>query len=292
MPNNSRPSAEWTDDDRDIRNFLGLMASVAWSIVGVTYLTVHDYNHFVFSAVGIAAIVLTFGFVFWRQLKPHVGHVYYHWLARIASDPRIHLLIVWSLIVWLWAFWLVGQFRDVMQGDPRMATVAFVFVAFATCAALALSIFVVLAKRPIAVEIQAPMVPMVGLTVREVKMDALDPNPARHYPRKLNLHLSNDGDDIHLGAATWIKSQVGLQTGKPAKIVYLLKSKPGPSEQFDLEYADNVIVHSNRWLKIWIGLDSSISDSKLVPLTKDRQLGVLEIPARISGIAMKIRIPL
>src|SRR5271163_91604 len=280
MPNNSRSSAEWTDDDRDIRNFLGLMASVAWSIVGVTYLTVHDYNHFVFSAVGIVAIVLTLGFIFWRQLKPHVGHVYYHWLARIASYPRIHLLIVWSLIVWLWAFWLVGQLRDVMQSDPRMAAVAFVFVVVATCAALALLIFVVLARRRFSAEIESPIAPTVGLTLRDMKMDALDPSLGRHYPRKLNLYLSNDGEDLRLETAAWIKDQVGLQAGKPAKIVYLLKSKPGSSEQFDLEFTENVIVHSSRWLKIWIGLDSSISDIALAQLTKDRRLGILEISAK------------
>jgi hypothetical protein len=102
--------------------------------------------------------------------------------------------------------------------------------------------------------------------------------------------LSNDGDDIHLEAASWIKGELGMQANKPSKIGYLIKKYPGG--QFESESTDK-FVPSGMWVKMWIGLDSSMPDSAdLTKLTADRRLGIVEIPARIFGTPVKIRIPL
>jgi hypothetical protein len=129
--------------------------------------------------------------------------------------------------------------------------------------------------------------PTVGLTLREKVMDPYV--AGLYYPRKLTLYCSNDGDDIHLGEAKWIKDQVGLQADKPPRIMYLLK--PNPSGQWQSE-ENNKFVSSGRWVKIWVGLDSFVQESDLTQLAKDRRLGTVEIPAEISGTAIKIRIPL
>jgi hypothetical protein len=110
------------------------------------------------------------------------------------------------------------------------------------------------------------------------------------YPRKLNVYLSNDGDDIHLGIAKWTNDRVGLQAGMPPRIVYLLKDHP--VGQFHSESLDK-FVPSGMWVKIWVGLnsDSTVPESDLIQWCKDRRLGIVEIPATISGAAFKIRIP-
>ena len=45
-------------------------------------------------------------------------------------------------------------------------------------------------------------------------------------------------------------------------------------------------------MKMWVGLDSSVPDGDLKKLTDERRLGTVEIPAEISGTAIKLRIPL
>ena len=67
--------------------------------------------------------------------------------------------------------------------------------------------------------------PTVGLNFRNSAMDPYA--TGRTYPRKLNVYLSNDGDDIRLGEAKWIKDQVELQADKPPRIMYLLRNHPG-----------------------------------------------------------------
>jgi hypothetical protein len=129
--------------------------------------------------------------------------------------------------------------------------------------------------------------PTVGLTFRSRDVQ-YDRAPGRNYPSKLNVYFSNDGDDIHLGVAKWIKDQVGLQAGKPQGIVYLLKNHLG---RWQSESIDK-FVPSGSWVKMWVGLDSSVPDNELKQLTEEGRLGILEIPAEIAGAAIRIRIHL
>jgi hypothetical protein len=128
-------------------------------------------------------------------------------------------------------------------------------------------------------------VPTIGLTLRSASIDPYDSVPGRNFPRKLTLHFSNDGDEIHLGIAKWIKDQVGIQIGKPPTVAYYLKNNLG---RWDYESSDKV-VPSGRWVKMWVGLDSSMPDSELKKLIDESRLGVLEIPAEVSGVPVKIR---
>jgi hypothetical protein len=130
-------------------------------------------------------------------------------------------------------------------------------------------------------------VPTVGLNFRNSAMDPYA--TGRTYPRKLNVYLSNDGDDIRLGEAKWIKDQIELQADKPPRIMYLLRNHPGGPWQSE---STDKFVPSGMWVKMWVGLDSSVPDGDLKKLTNERRLGTVEIPAEISGAAIKLRIPL
>jgi hypothetical protein len=108
------------------------------------------------------------------------------------------------------------------------------------------------------------------------------------YPRKLNVYLSNDGDDIHLGVAKWVNERVGPQAGMPPRVMYLLRNRPGgPWESESTEKT----VPAGMWVKMWVGLDSTVSESDLTQWCKDRRLGIVEIPVTISGAAVTLRIP-
>jgi hypothetical protein len=63
--------------------------------------------------------------------------------------------------------------------------------------------------------LQPRYVPTVGLTFKGSEMDPYDPTPGRGYPRKLNVYFSNDGDDIHLGVAKWIKTKLEYSPASP-----------------------------------------------------------------------------
>lgn len=133
---------------------------------------------------------------------------------------------------------------------------------------------------------KALAIPTVGLTLRSTWIDPFDSTTGRNYPRKLNIIFSNDGDEVHLGIAQWIKDQVAIQAGKPSRVGYYLKNHLGQW----VDESTTKIAPSGRWLKLWVGLDSSVSDSELNRLWGDGKLGTLEIPAEISGSAIKIRI--
>jgi len=107
------PPVQRTDDDRDIRNFLGGMALVVWGVVATTLLTVHDYNEALLGAVAVLAAILTGGFLFWRQVKTHIGLEYYQGLARLASNAQIHFAIVAFLVVWLVVSGLLQRYREI-----------------------------------------------------------------------------------------------------------------------------------------------------------------------------------
>lgn len=146
-----------------------------------------------------------------------------------------------------------------------------------------------LSASPTATSSHAPVVraaPVVGITLRHRWMDVHIPGAG--YSRKLNLLFSNDGDDIHIGIARWIKDQVGLEIGKPEKIIYAFKDHLG---HWGSESNDTVVA-PGRWFKVWIGLDSTFPEKELNKLRDQGGLGTLEIPAIVSGARIKIRIQL
>ena len=130
------------------------------------------------------------------------------------------------------------------------------------------------------------VIPTIGITLRETVIEPYDSAPGRHYPRKLRLYLSNDGEDIHLGAGKWIPDQVGAQAGKPPVCIYEIKNNLG---KFDGESSDKFIA-AGKWFRLYVGIDSSLSDEKLNQAKKDRRLGLLEIPAEMRGAGIKLRI--
>ncbi len=130
------------------------------------------------------------------------------------------------------------------------------------------------------------VVPTVGITLRETAVEAYDNTPGRHYPRKLRLYCSNDGDDIHLGIGKWIAGQVGLQAGKPPACSYEMKNHLG---KFSDESSDKFIP-SGKWFRLYVGIDSTVSDKDLTQMTIDRSFGILEIPAEVGGVPVKVRI--
>jgi hypothetical protein len=86
MAENLPLQSEWTDDDRDIRNFLGLMASVSWGAVTVTFLTVQQYNLWLLIGVGATAIMLTISFFSGVGSKRTLGTKR---TATLQDSPRI-----------------------------------------------------------------------------------------------------------------------------------------------------------------------------------------------------------
>ena len=113
--------SEWTDDDRDIRNFFGLIASVGWGAVIMTLLTVPNYNHLLLGTVALVSSILTIGFLAWRRIKTHVGQQAYHRLASLASDMRLYVGTALLLIVWLIASGLVDDIDPYQPKRPRPA---------------------------------------------------------------------------------------------------------------------------------------------------------------------------
>jgi hypothetical protein len=136
---------------------------------------------------------------------------------------------------------------------------------------------------------QTHTVPVVSLTLRTIWLNPYDSTSGRWYPRKLNLQFSNDADaEIRLGAGCWIKDEIGLQTGRPQRpAVYTYKTHLGTWSD---ESTDGVVVHSSQWVRIWIGLDSSLSDSEVTKLLTEGKAGILEMPAEVSGQKIKIRV--
>ena len=51
-------------------------------------------------------------------------------------------------------------------------------------------------------------------------------------------------------------------------------------------------VPSGKWVRVWVGLDSTVQDGELKRLAEEGRLGILEMPAEISGVPLKIRIHL
>jgi hypothetical protein len=123
-------------------------------------------------------------------------------------------------------------------------------------------------------------VPAVGITLRETVVEPYDNAPGRHYPRKLRLYCSNDGDDTHLGTGNWIPEQVGLQINRPPACQYELKDHLG---RFSGEAPTKYIPHG-KWFRLHVGIDSSVSDKDLDQMKKDRSFGILQIPAEVNGL--------
>jgi hypothetical protein len=129
------------------------------------------------------------------------------------------------------------------------------------------------------------VVPTIGLTLRSASFDPYVHNPNILWPRQLALYFSNDGDEIHLGVGKWIKDHIGIQVDRPSRFVYFRKNNLGKWEG----EATDKIVYSGNWVKISVGLDSSVPDSELKTLADEIRLGTLEIPCEISGTPIKIR---
>jgi hypothetical protein len=123
-------------------------------------------------------------------------------------------------------------------------------------------------------------VPTIGLTLRSASIDPYA--EGRGFPRKLTLYFSNDGDEIHLGVGKWIGGQIGSSTQQ--RVAYYLKNHLG---KWDGEATDK-IVPRGRWVKLWVGLDSSMPDAALKKLANEISLGILEIPCEISKAPLKI----
>jgi hypothetical protein len=128
--------------------------------------------------------------------------------------------------------------------------------------------------------------PVIGIAVREVVVEPYDQTPGRHYPRKLRLYCSNDGDDIQLGIGVWVPDQIGLQVGQPPVCSYEIKDNLG---RWSGE-APSKYIASGKWFRLYVGLDSRVSDRELDRMKTQSSFGTLEISAEVSGVAVKIRI--
>jgi hypothetical protein len=127
--------------------------------------------------------------------------------------------------------------------------------------------------------------PIIGVTLHDAVVEDYDHTPGRHYPRKLGLYLSNEGDDIELGKGNWIAEGVGLQAGKPSTCEYQIKDHLG---QWSAESPIKMIP-SGKWFRLYIGLDSGTDEQKLKSLAKEHKLGVIQIPARADGSDLSLR---
>jgi hypothetical protein len=129
-------------------------------------------------------------------------------------------------------------------------------------------------------------IPLVGVTLRDAIVEPYDHNPKLHYPRKLRLYLSNDGSDIELGKGSWLSEGVGLQKGEPSRCEYQIKNHLG---EWDQESSIKMVL-AGKWFRLYVGLDSTVEEQKLRALAKEHSLGVLQIPARVDGVDVFLRI--
>jgi hypothetical protein len=129
--------------------------------------------------------------------------------------------------------------------------------------------------------------PSIGLTLHQTVVEAYDNTPGRHYPRKVRMYFSNDGDEIQLGKAKWIAEGIGIQKGKPGICMYEFKDHH--LGKFSGE-TDTKLVPPGKWFRLYVGLDSSISEDEIQLMKAENRLGVLQIPVRLSGVDMFIQI--
>src|SRR5208282_533887 len=132
------------------------------------------------------------------------------------------------------------------------------------------------ATKPPVAAMPAKARPIIGITLHDTVIEDYDYTPGRHYPRKLRLYLSNEGSDIDLGKGKWITDGVGLQAGKPSTCEYQVKDHLG---KWTGESSFKT-VYSGQWLRLYVGLDSTVQEEKLKGMAKNHSLGILEIPAR------------
>jgi hypothetical protein len=132
------------------------------------------------------------------------------------------------------------------------------------------------------------VVPSLGLAIERVQMEALDNTPGRNYPRKLRIYFrENAGDEISLKRADWTPGGIGIQRGKPFVCQYEL----GEGGRFVLESPEKAVPPGKR-LRLYVGLDSQVSEAEAKRLTEERLLGTLSIPAEVRGMKVTIKIKL
>jgi hypothetical protein len=107
-----------------------------------------------------------------------------------------------------------------------------------------------------------------------------------NYPRKLRMYFANYGDDIHLGLGTWLPEGIGIQSGRKPACVYQLKDHLG---KWGGEFSD-VVLASGKWVRLYVGLDSSVADEKVQQLKANHSLGILQIPAIVSGVNVVLKV--
>jgi len=172
-----------------------------------------------------------------------------------------------------------------MNHPSWLAMVSVIFLAVAVLASSVLNLVALRSHRKTNVEKPLTTKPTIGLTLRSASIGPYQHNPNSWYPRQMALYFSNDGGEIHLGVGKWIKDNIGMQIGRPSRFVYFRKNNLG---RWEGEATDKV-VYSGNWVKISVGLDSSVPDGELKKLADEIQLGTLEIPAVVSGAPIKIR---
>jgi hypothetical protein len=126
----------------------------------------------------------------------------------------------------------------------------------------------------------------IGLTLHAIEVEAI--SPGLNYPRKLRMYLSNDGDDVELGIGKWIPEGIDIQGGKQPSCQYELKEHLG---RWAGESPTKVVA-SGRWVRLYVGIDSTVAENKVQQMKASHELGVLQIPARVAGIVdvvLKIR---
>jgi hypothetical protein len=84
----------------------------------------------------------------------------------------------------------------------------------------------------------------------------------------------------------WITDGVGLQAGKRSTCKYQIKDHLGKWTEESLFKK----VYSGQWVRLYIGIDSTVPEEKLKAMAQNHSLGILRIPARTGETEVVIKI--
>jgi hypothetical protein len=140
------------------------------------------------------------------------------------------------------------------------------------------------ATKPPVAAMPAKAPPIIGITLHDTIIEKYI--AGLNYPRKLRLYLSNKGTDIELGKGKWIADGVGLQAGKPSTCKYQVKDHLGKwTEESSFKK-----IYSGQWVRLYIGIDSTVPEEKLKAMAQNHSLRILRIPARTGETEVVIKI--
>lgn len=212
---------------------------------------------------GVAFNFISAAIAIWAQFFPkpasqggiHMGHYLPSLFALLSSVVLVCGILIYKDI------WPFG--RKAVVTDEKAATRA--------------------ASHASSLPTQQFVVPIIGLTLHDAVVEPL--KPGLGYPLKLRLYFSNDGDEIHLGVGKWNAEGMGIQKGKSSACQYELKDHLG---KWSGEAPDK-LVPSGKWVRLYVGLDSTVAEDKAQQMKADHTLGVLQIPAIVAGVNVVLK---